>query len=130
MGHADSFGDICDGDIVPQNVLLAEPGDFAHPIDLKLIAGCTSNLEIRHHRERVFTVQGGTPYALGIRSQARSKAASKYETFPFPIKGAGAPCNGCTQPEFPDLVAPFYEKLVDVDLPTIGAYWATGKEEK
>jgi len=44
--------------------------------------------------------------------------------------GAGAPCNGCTQPEFPDLVAPFYEKLVDVELPTIGAYWTSGKEAK
>jgi hydrogenase small subunit len=40
------------------------------------------------------------------------------------VIGAGAPCNGCTQPEFPDNTAPFYEKLVDVDLPTIGAYWA------
>ena len=40
------------------------------------------------------------------------------------VIGAGAPCNGCTQPEFPDQTAPFYEKLVDVDLPTIGAYWA------
>ncbi len=46
------------------------------------------------------------------------------------VIGAGAPCNGCTQPEFPDQTAPFYEKLVDVELPTIGAYWATGKEEK
>ena len=45
------------------------------------------------------------------------------------VIGAGAPCNGCTQPEFPDQTAPFYEKLVDVDLPIIGAYWA-GKEEK
>jgi hydrogenase small subunit len=45
------------------------------------------------------------------------------------VIGAGAPCNGCTQPEFPDQSAPFYEKLVDVELPTIGAYWA-GKEEK
>jgi hydrogenase small subunit len=45
------------------------------------------------------------------------------------VIGAGAPCNGCTQPEFPDQTAPFYEKLVDVDLPTIGAYWAS-KEEK
>ena len=45
------------------------------------------------------------------------------------VIGAGAPCNGCTQPEFPDQTAPFYEKLVDVELPTIGAYWA-GKEEK
>jgi len=46
------------------------------------------------------------------------------------VIGAGAPCNGCTQPEFPDQMAPFYEKLVDVELPTIGAYWAPGKEEK
>ncbi|MDY6917124.1 MAG: hydrogenase small subunit [Chloroflexota bacterium] len=37
------------------------------------------------------------------------------------VIGAGAPCNGCTQPEFPDQVAPFYEKLVDIELPTIGA---------
>jgi hydrogenase small subunit len=44
------------------------------------------------------------------------------------VIGAGAPCNGCTQPEFPDLVAPLYEKLVDVELPTIDAYWAAGKE--
>jgi hydrogenase small subunit len=29
------------------------------------------------------------------------------------VIGAGAPCNGCTQPEFPDLVSPFYEKLAD-----------------
>lgn len=40
------------------------------------------------------------------------------------VIGAGAPCNGCTQPEFPDQTAPFYEKLVDVDLPCIGAHWA------
>lgn len=46
------------------------------------------------------------------------------------VIGAGAPCNGCTQPEFPDLTSPFYEKLVDVELPTIGAYWTTDKEEK
>jgi hydrogenase small subunit len=45
------------------------------------------------------------------------------------VIGAGAPCNGCTQPEFPDQTSPFYEKLVDVELPTIGAYWA-GKEAK
>ncbi|OGO20603.1 MAG: hypothetical protein A2144_02875 [Chloroflexi bacterium RBG_16_50_9] len=45
------------------------------------------------------------------------------------VIGAGAPCNGCTQPEFPDQTAPFYEKLVDVELPVIGAYWAS-KEEK
>lgn len=45
------------------------------------------------------------------------------------VIGAGAPCNGCTQPEFPDQTAPFYEKLVDVDLPAIGAHWAS-KEAK
>ncbi len=46
------------------------------------------------------------------------------------VIGAGAPCNGCTQSEFPALTAPFYKKLVDIDLPTIGAYWATAKEAK
>ena len=46
------------------------------------------------------------------------------------VIGAGAPCNGCTQPEFPDLLAPFYEKLVDVELPTIGTYWASGNEKE
>ncbi|MFC2052014.1 hydrogenase small subunit [Chloroflexota bacterium] len=45
------------------------------------------------------------------------------------VIGAGAPCNGCTQPEFPDQTAPFYEKLVDVELPIIGAYWDS-KEKK
>ena len=45
------------------------------------------------------------------------------------VIGAGAPCNGCTQPEFPNETAPFYEKLVDVDLPVVGAYWAN-KEGK
>lgn len=46
------------------------------------------------------------------------------------VIGAGAPCNGCTQPEFPDLTSPFYQKLADVELPTIGAYWLPSKEEK
>jgi hydrogenase small subunit len=46
------------------------------------------------------------------------------------VIGAGAPCNGCTQPEFPDQTSPFYEKLVDIELPEIGACWLTGKEEK
>ena len=46
------------------------------------------------------------------------------------VIGAGAPCNGCTQPEFPDLTSPFYEKLVDVELPVIGAYWQANEEEK
>jgi hydrogenase small subunit len=44
------------------------------------------------------------------------------------VIGAGAPCQGCTQPEFPEL--PCYEKLVDVELPVIGAYWTEGKEAK
>jgi len=34
--------------------------------------------------------------------------------------GAGGPCAGCVQPEFPDVVAPLYEKTVDVDIPNIG----------
>jgi len=46
------------------------------------------------------------------------------------VIGAGAPCNGCTQPEFPDLMSPFYEKLKDVELPVIGAYWSSSKGEK
>lgn len=37
--------------------------------------------------------------------------------------GSGAPCNGCTQPEFPDLIGPLYEKVTDIDIPVIGAYW-------
>ncbi|MFC2038548.1 hydrogenase small subunit [Chloroflexota bacterium] len=45
------------------------------------------------------------------------------------VIGAGAPCNGCTQPEFPDGTSPFYEKLQDVELPVIGACWLPGKEE-
>jgi len=46
------------------------------------------------------------------------------------VIGAGAPCNGCTQPEFIDGTSPFYEKLQDVDLPVIGACWLPGKEDK
>jgi hydrogenase small subunit len=45
------------------------------------------------------------------------------------VIGAGAPCNGCTQPEFPNETAPFYEKLIDVDLPVVGAYWANKEKE-
>ncbi len=45
------------------------------------------------------------------------------------IIGAGAPCNGCTQPEFPYEMEPFYEKLVDVELPVVGAYWANKAKE-
>jgi hydrogenase small subunit len=36
---------------------------------------------------------------------------------------SGMGCQGCTQPEFPDLIGSFYEKLTDVDLPKIGEYW-------
>jgi Ni,Fe-hydrogenase I small subunit len=32
-------------------------------------------------------------------------------------------CQGCTQPEFPDQVGPFYEKITDVHVPKIGEYW-------
>lgn len=46
------------------------------------------------------------------------------------VIGAGAPCNGCTQPGFPDVMSPFYERLVDVELPVIGACWTADKEEK
>lgn len=45
------------------------------------------------------------------------------------VIGAGAPCNGCTGPEFAQETTSFYEKLVDVDLPGIGANWAN-KEDK
>jgi hydrogenase small subunit len=30
--------------------------------------------------------------------------------------GNGAPCQGCVQPEFPDTIAPLYEKLKDIDI--------------
>jgi len=36
---------------------------------------------------------------------------------------AGMGCQGCTQPEFPDFLGSFYEKLTDVDMPKIGEYW-------
>ena len=35
--------------------------------------------------------------------------------------GSGSPCIGCVEPGFPDLLAPFYEKLTEVDLPNIGS---------
>ena len=35
--------------------------------------------------------------------------------------GAGSPCIGCCEPGFPDLMAPFYVKTADVELPKIGA---------
>lgn len=43
--------------------------------------------------------------------------------------GNGAPCQGCTQPEFPDLLGPFYEKITDVALPVIGEYWEEREKE-
>ncbi len=44
------------------------------------------------------------------------------------VIGAGSPCHGCTQPEFPNL--PMYQKLEDVELPVVGAYWTGEKEDK
>jgi len=44
------------------------------------------------------------------------------------VIGAGAPCQGCTQPEFPNMAC--YQKLADVELPVIGAYWTDKKEDK
>ncbi len=35
--------------------------------------------------------------------------------------GSGAPCLGCVEPTFPDVVAPVYEKITDDALPNIGA---------
>lgn len=35
--------------------------------------------------------------------------------------GSGAPCIGCVEPTFPDVVAPVYEKITDDALPNIGA---------
>ncbi|MFH1382503.1 MAG: hydrogenase small subunit [Chloroflexota bacterium] len=46
------------------------------------------------------------------------------------VIGAGAPCNGCTQPEFPDGTSPFYQKLAEITAPTVGAYWQASKETK
>lgn len=42
--------------------------------------------------------------------------------------GVGAPCSGCTQPEFPDWLGGFQEKITDVQLPTIGEYWQQRRE--
>jgi len=33
------------------------------------------------------------------------------------VIGSGAPCSGCTQPEFPDFLGDFYEKIIDVQIP-------------
>ncbi len=35
--------------------------------------------------------------------------------------GAGGSCIGCVEPGFPDLLAPFYQKLTDDALPSVGA---------
>lgn len=43
------------------------------------------------------------------------------------VIGAGSPCLGCTQPEFMSL--PYYEKLTDVQLPVVGAYWQSKEAE-
>jgi len=43
---------------------------------------------------------------------------------------AGMGCQGCTQPEFPDLLGSFYEKLIDVDVPKIGEYWEKREEKR
>lgn len=32
--------------------------------------------------------------------------------------GSGAPCNGCTQPEYPDYVGDFYERIIDIEFPS------------
>jgi hydrogenase small subunit len=43
------------------------------------------------------------------------------------VIGAGSPCLGCTQPEFMSL--PYYEKVTDVQLPVVGAYWQSKEAE-
>jgi len=43
--------------------------------------------------------------------------------------GSGGPCAGCTQPEFPDLVSPLYQKLEDVPIPVIGECWTDEEGE-
>ena len=35
--------------------------------------------------------------------------------------GSGAPCIGCVEPTFPDVLAPIYEKITDEALPNVGA---------
>ncbi len=37
--------------------------------------------------------------------------------------GNNSPCIGCCEPGFPDIVSPFYEKIIDVDIPEIGECW-------
>ncbi|MHB8279704.1 MAG: hydrogenase small subunit [Candidatus Humimicrobiaceae bacterium] len=33
------------------------------------------------------------------------------------VIGSGAPCNGCTSPEYPDFVGDFYERIIDIEVP-------------
>lgn len=33
------------------------------------------------------------------------------------VIGSGAPCSGCTSPEYPDLLGDFYERIIDVEVP-------------
>lgn len=33
------------------------------------------------------------------------------------VIGCGAPCNGCTCPEYPDLLGDFYERIIDLEVP-------------
>jgi len=33
------------------------------------------------------------------------------------VIGCGAPCSGCTSPEYPDLLGDFYKKIIDVEVP-------------
>jgi hydrogenase small subunit len=33
------------------------------------------------------------------------------------VIGSGAPCSGCTGPDFPDFVGDFYDKIIDVETP-------------
>ncbi|HID85768.1 MAG TPA: hypothetical protein EYP55_00110, partial [Anaerolineae bacterium] len=40
--------------------------------------------------------------------------------------GNGAPCMGCVESGFPDVVSPLYKKITDVPIPIIGECW---KEE-
>jgi hydrogenase small subunit len=40
--------------------------------------------------------------------------------------GAGAPCQGCTQPEFIDQVTPLYQRIPEDALPKIGAPKSAG----
>ena len=56
-----------------------------------------------------------------------SAAAGSWRAGANWVIGAGSPCLGCTQPEFMSL--PFYEKVTDVQLPVVGAYWQSKEAE-